>query len=298
MITHETDFCSGGTRCGAMLFLPDEQSKPPVVVMAHGFGAQQDFRLPAYAEKFVERGLAVMTFDYRNFGRSDGEPRNLVDPGRHVADWLAAIHFVRQLEQVDGSRIGLWGTSFSGGHVLTAAAKDGDVAAVVSQVPFVDGISTALCLPLLFNLIGIGHGLMDVIAALCGKVHYVPVVSGPGSFGLMNTPDAMGGFLALVPEDTDWENKAPARIALTLANYRPIKYARQVGCPVFMVCAEKDSLIPAKAVRKCAARIKSVQLEVLPVGHFEVYVGDLFERISAMQADFLTENLSSADTGR
>jgi dienelactone hydrolase len=295
MIFKEINFESNGTRCGGILFLPQGKAKPPAVVMAHGFGAQQDFRLPAYAEKFVERGLAVMTFDYRNFGRSDGEPRNLVDPKRHVEDWLAAIQFVRQLEQVDGARIGLWGTSFSGGHVLAAAAGDGNVAAVVSQVPFVDGMATALCLPPLFNLIGIGHGLMDFVASLFGKAHYVPIVSGPGRFGLMNTPDAMDGFLALVPEDTKWENKAPARIALTLANYRPVRYAPRVGCPVLMICAEKDSLIPAKAVLKCAARIKSVQLEVLPVGHFEVYVGDLFEKMSAMQAGFLSRILLCED---
>ena len=263
--------------------------------MAHGFGAQQDFHLPAYAERFVDRGLAVMTFDYRNFGRSDGEPRNLVAPKRHVEDWLSAIKFARQMEQVDGSCIGLWGTSFSGGHVLTAAARDGRVKAVVSQVPFVDGISTAMNLPLLFNLIGIGHGLVDFVASLFGKAHYVPVISEPGRFGLMNTPDAMDGFMALVPPDTTWENKAPARIALTLANYRPTRYAPRVGCPVLMVCAEKDTLIPAKAVRKCAARLKYVQLEVLPVGHFEVYVGKLFEKISTLQADFLSRTLLGAD---
>ncbi len=294
MIVRETDFKSSGVRCGARIFLPDETAKPPVAVMAHGFGAQQDFRLPAYAEKFVERGLAVMTFDYRNFGQSDGEPRNLVAPKRHVEDWLAAIEFARRLDQVDGNRIGLWGTSFSGGHVLAAAAGDGQVAAVVSQVPFVDGLSTALSLPPLFNLIGIGHGLMDFFASLVGKAHYVPVISEPDRFGLMNTPDARDGFMALVPQDTTWENKAPARIALTLASYRPVKFASRVNCPVLMICAEKDSLIPEKAVRKCAAGIKSVQLEVLPVGHFEVYVGDLFEKLSALQADFFSRTLLGA----
>jgi dienelactone hydrolase len=298
MIVNELNFESNGIRCGAVLFLPEGAATPPVVVMAHGFAAQQDFRLPAYAEKFVGRGLAVMTFDYRNFGKSAGAPRNLVNPKRHVEDWLAAIGFARGLKTVDGSRLGLWGTSFSGGHVLVAAAKDGRVAAVVSQVPFVDGIATALTLSPVSSLTGIGHGLADVAAALFGGVHYVPVVSDPGRFGLMNTPDAMDGFLALVPKDTTWENKAPARIALTLANYRPVSHAGRINCPVLMVCAEKDSLIPAGAVRKCAAKIKNARLEVLPVGHFEVYVGDLFEKVSALEADFLAEKLELAGQRR
>jgi dienelactone hydrolase len=291
MIVEELNFKSSGTRCGATLFLPDNAEKPPLVVMAHGFAAQQDFRLPAYAEKFVGRGMAIMTFDYRNFGKSDGQPRNLVNPGRHVADWLGAIAFARGLKAVDGSRMGLWGTSFSGGHVLVAAAKDGRVAAVVSQVPFVDGIATAMTLSPVSSLTGIGHGLADFVASLFGGVHYVPVISAPDRFGLMNTPDAMDGFLALVPKDTTWENKAPARIALTLANYRPVSYAGRITCPVLMVCAEKDALIPAAAVRKCAAKIKNARLEMLPVGHFEVYIGDLFEKVSAMEADFLAEKL-------
>ncbi|MEW6079878.1 MAG: alpha/beta fold hydrolase [Thermodesulfobacteriota bacterium] len=291
MILEELNFQSKGTRCGATLFLPEGEKKPPLVVMGHGFAAQQDFRLPAYAEKFVDRGLAVMTFDYRNFGKSDGAPRNLVNPGRHVEDWLAAIEFGRGLKQADGSRMALWGTSFSGGHVLVAAARDGRVSAVVSQVPFVDGIATAMSLSPVSSLTGLCHGLADAAISLFGKVHYVPVVTDPGRFGLMNTPDAMSGFLALVPKDTAWENKAPARIALTLAGYRPVSYASRIQCPVLMVCAEKDSLIPAAAVRKCAAKIRNARLEVLPVGHFEVYVGELFEKVSAMEADFLAEKL-------
>ncbi len=293
MKVEELDFNSHGTRCGARLFLPDDGPLPPLVVMAHGFAAQQDFRLPAYAEKFVGRGLAVMTFDYRNFGQSDGVPRNLVNPKRHVADWQAAVDFGRQLKTVDGSRIGLWGTSFSGGHVLVAAAKDGRIKAVVSQVPFVDGIATAMSLSPSSSLVGLGHGMVDFLFSLVGKVHYVPVISDPDHFGLMNTPDALPGFLAIVPEDTAWENKAPARIALTLAGYRPITYADRINCPVLMVCAENDSLIPVKAVRKCAARIPDCRLKVLPVGHFAVYVGDLFDTVSGLEADFLAEHLSA-----
>ncbi|MFZ5572757.1 MAG: alpha/beta hydrolase [Thermodesulfobacteriota bacterium] len=287
MNPYELYFLSRGTRCGARLFLPHDVAKPPVVVMAHGFAAWQEFRLPAFAEKFVRKGLGVMTFDYRNFGLSDGEPRNLVSPGRHVEDWRAAIACARGLEQVDGSRIGLWGTSFSGGHVLTVAAEDPGIAAVVSQIPFVDGLSVALNFGLLFNLTCLWHGVVDGIASMFGRTHFVPVVSDPDRFGLMNTPESKPGYLALVPENSGWENRVPARIALSLAAYRPVRYADRITCPVLMICAEKDTLIPQQAVRKCASRIRSVRLEVLPAGHFEPYVGELFERTATMEAEFL-----------
>ena len=113
----ESDFTSQGTRCGAWLFVPEEVSggaRSPIVVMAHGFGGQREMRLPAFAEHFASRGLAVLVFDYRCFGASDGSPRNFIDPRRHLADWRAAVEHARGLPEVDGSRLGLWGTSFSG----------------------------------------------------------------------------------------------------------------------------------------------------------------------------------------
>jgi dienelactone hydrolase len=288
----ELKFTSAGLQLSARLFLPEDTARPPVVVMAHGFAAEQTFRLPAFAEKFVERGLATLSFDYRNFGGSQGQPRNLVDPGRHLEDWRAAIAFARGLDQVDGSRLALWGSSFSGGHVLVTAARDPQIRAVVAQVPFVDGIATAKILSLRYTLTGLYHGALDLMASLTGGVHYVPVVADPSEFGLMNTPESKPGYLALVPPDSTWKNQAPGRIVFSLPAYRPIKHAAQIVCPTLIVLAENDSLIPAAAVRKCAARIKDVRLESLPVGHFDVYSGDNFERVAGMEAEFLTKHLT------
>src|ERR1700737_4146534 len=86
-------------------------------------------------------GLAALVFDYRHFGASEGEPRQLLDIKLQLADWTAAIAFARTLEGIDEERIALWGTSFSGGHDIELAAHDGRVAAVVAQVPFVDGFA-------------------------------------------------------------------------------------------------------------------------------------------------------------
>lgn len=95
----DSDFLSDGTSCVGWLYLPDHISQPPVVIMAHGIAAERTFGLPDFAERFVERGLGVFIFDYRNFGDSDGQPRNLVNPYRHVHYWEAATSHVQTLRE-------------------------------------------------------------------------------------------------------------------------------------------------------------------------------------------------------
>ena len=85
MRTIDRDFESRGTRCAGTLYLPDSAERPPVIVLAHGFGAERAWGLPAFAARFVEAGFASFLFDYRGFGDSDGEPRYHVDARRHLA---------------------------------------------------------------------------------------------------------------------------------------------------------------------------------------------------------------------
>lgn len=292
MIRREkVSFKSHGLTCNGWLYLPADDQKPPIVLMAHGFAAEQSFRLPAFAEKFAQAGMAVMTFDYRNFGESEGEPRNLVDPKRHIEDWISVIGFAETLPTVDGTRIALWGSSFSGGHVLVASAKHGAISAVVSQVPFVDGLAVARNFKPLFMSQAVANAVADAVLSLFGKVHYVKVISYPSEFALMNTPECMPGYLALVPPDSTWENKAPARIVLNLPFYRPISFARKITCPVLMICAEHDSLIPPDSVKKCASIIPRCELETLEAGHFDVYTGETFEKVSTIETNFLRNHL-------
>ncbi len=289
----DIDFYSRGIRCSAWLYLPDGNKKPPVVVMAHGITAQKDFGLQQYAEYFAGEGMAVFVFDYRNFGGSDGEPRNLVNPWRHVQDWTAAVSCVRNLDTVDGSRIALWGTSFSGGHVLVTAAKEKDIKAVVSQVPFVDGISTTVHLPVAFVIQGLIHGYRDVFSMVRGtSPHTVPAIADPGTFAIMNTPDVMQWYHEFVPKDSTWKNEVPARILLMISAYRPIMYARKITCPVLIMYARDDTLCPWKPIERTGSRIQKAEVIGFPVGHFAVYRGELFKQMVMKQAEFLFRHLS------
>ncbi|MEX0961003.1 MAG: alpha/beta fold hydrolase [Burkholderiales bacterium] len=288
-----TSFVSHGTRCGADLYLPDVKEAPPVVVMAHGFGAERRFRLPAYAERFAAAGLAVLLFDYRSFGDSDGQPRQLVDPWRHVQDWQAAIAHARALREIDGTRVGLFGSSYSGGHVLAIAAQDPAVRAVVSQVPYVDPFTTMWQLGPLFALRAIPHGLLDTAKALLGlPPHYVPIVSDRGELAMLPTPDAYEGVMRIRPADSNWQNKCCARIALKFSLYRPASVAGRVRCPALLMLAERDLLISPHAVARVAARMPRAELARFDCGHFDIYHDRIFEQAVSRQTAFFLAHLT------
>lgn len=288
-------FESAGETCRGDLYRPAADD-PPVVVMAHGFGAERSFRLPAFAERFVDRGLAVLSFDYRGFGDSDGDHQR-IDPAWHLEDWLAAVDAARDLPGVDGDRLGCWGTSFSGGHVVETAARR-DVDAVVSQVPFVDGIATVLHLArnsgtgLAYPFVASGHGIRDVARGLLRRSpHTVPIVGQPDEFAMLNTPDAAEGYRSIIPEDSGWRNACPARVSLQVPLYRPISSADAVDCPVFVAIAAEDNVVPPSAAERLARRLDHVEVLRLDCGHFDPYDGAVFERVADREAAFLERHL-------
>ena len=115
----------------------------PTIIMAHGFSAVKEMYLDRFAEAFSSAGLAAVVFDNRNFGASDGEPRQEIDPWRQVRDYRDAITFAETLPETDAERIGIWGSSYSGGHVIVVGAIDRRVKCVVAQVPLVSGHANA-----------------------------------------------------------------------------------------------------------------------------------------------------------
>ncbi len=287
-----SDFTSKNIRCSGELYLPQEIKKPPLVIMAHGFGAERAFGLPAYAETFAANGLAVYLFDYRCFGESGGEPRNYVDQGRHLHDWKSAIEHVRAMTDINTNKIALWGSSFSGGHVIVTAAKDHDISAIVAQVPFVDAISTTFKLGFKFLMQATPHAIRDLSRILTFRSpHYVKLISQPEEFAIMNTPESYPGYSSIIPEDSTWENKCPARILLRFALYRPIAAAHKIQCPALIMLGEKDSLIDAKTVEKTAEKIPKGELVKYPFGHFDIYTGNAFKEAVKRQTEFLLTHL-------
>ena len=142
----ELYFQSGDARCHGWLYMPDgtsSEARPPIIVMAHGLGAVKALRLSAFAERFQAKGYACLVFDYRHFGESEGEPRELLSLDRQREDWRSAVAFARSLSEVDARRVVVWGTSFGGGHAIVTAADDADIVAAIAQCPFTDGLASA-----------------------------------------------------------------------------------------------------------------------------------------------------------
>jgi len=137
-------FKSKGLNCSGLFYLPDNYSatddvKLPAIAMAHGMGTTKEVGLPQFAERFADAGFAVLIFDFRNLGESEGTPRGQIFAEDQQEDYRNAITWLQLQSQIDPERIGVWGFSFSGGHVLQVAAFDRRIKCVVAQVPAVSG---------------------------------------------------------------------------------------------------------------------------------------------------------------
>lgn len=288
----DVEFSSQGTRCAAWLYLPLASEPRPVIVMAHGLGAVREMRLDAFADRFCAAGYACLVFDYRHFGASAGEPRQLLDIQRQLEDWAAAIRFARAEPRVDGHRVVLWGTSFSGGHVLSAAAADGGVAAVIAQCPFTDGLASSLATDPVTSAKVMALAAADATGARFGLApRMVDVVGKPGSAALMTAPDAEPGYLRLVPPHSTARNQVPARFALGIMRYNPGRRARDIAQPILFCICNRDSVAPAKASLRHARSAPRAEIKRYDVGHFDIYVDGAFERAVADQLDFLRRHV-------
>lgn len=272
-------------------YLPNTAAEPvPCVVMAHGFSATRDDGLPPYAEAFQLAGFAVILFDYRHFGASTGQPRQLLDINRQQQDYRAVIDWARRSDGIDPDRIVLWGSSFSGGHVLAVAATDPRIAAVISQAPFTDSIAVMRQLPLRNVLRGSAAAMADRVGAMLGRApRNIPAVGPPGTFAIMTEADAQQGFEAIVNPNTLWRNEVAARIMLDVAGYRPVRYASRLTMPVLFCVCDADTTTPPGPSVQAARTAPRGELRRYPYGHFAIYNDP---QVKADQVEFLRRVLA------
>lgn len=286
----DVSFSSGDVQCSAWLYLPEGARPAPVMVMAHGLGATRVMRLDAFAERFCAAGYACLVFDYRHFGDSEGEPRQLLDVQKQLQDWKAAVAFARSRRDVDGQRLVLWGTSFSGGHVLSTAADDGAVTAVIAQCPFTDGLASGLALNPVSSLKVTALALRDQIGAWLGAAPVMVATAGEsGEAALMTAADAKPGYLKLLPPGAaaSFSNQVAARFGLQIIRYFPGRKTAQIACPVLFCVCDTDTVAPAAATLRHAKRAPKGEILRYAEGHFDIYVGAAFERVVSDQLDFL-----------
>jgi dipeptidyl aminopeptidase/acylaminoacyl peptidase len=276
----DVSFKSEGLYCKGWLYTPDQsqskEKRSPAIVMAHGFGAVKEMYLSNFAEKFATAGFVVLVFDYRFIGESEGEPRQHVIPIEQQKDYRNAITWISQHPNVDKERIGIWGSSYSGGHVLHLAAVDRRVKAVVSQAPLVNGYKNAQRLmrpDVMKNFI---HTLNNYRESRYkgGEVQYLPIVAPEGEASALPTPDSFEWFTTggetVAP---NWRNEVTLETMEAFLEYSPASFIELISpTPLLMIMAEEDVLTPTDmAIEAFQNALEPKKLILIAGGHFGAY---------------------------
>ena len=298
-------FPSGSDRCHAWLYLPEgatAATPAPVLVMGHGLGAIKQMRLAAFAERFRADGYACLVFDYRHFGQSTGEPRELLSIPRQREDWRSAVAFARTLSEVDPNAVVVWGTSFGGGHAIVTAADDPSIAAAIVQCPFTDGLASLSKIPPRAAARLTGAAVRDLLAAATGREPVrVEVAGRPGEVALMSADDVYEGVHRLLDasglDEAEYRSLVPARIGLAVPLARPGRRAKHLTSPALFCVCERDTVAPAPATLRHAAKAARGEVRRYDAGHFDIYVGEDFNRVVADQITFLRLHVPSPLTG-
>ncbi len=293
----DVEFDAEGVTLRGWLYQPDgADGDVPIVVMAHGYSAVKEMYLDHFAERFAAAGLAALVYDNRNFGASDGEPRQEIDPVAQVRDYRHAITFARQLPGVDPQRVGIWGSSYSGAHVLVVGAIDRRVRAVVSQVPMISGWRNVLRLVRADMIAGF-RAMFDADreGRAAGKEpQMVAVVTDdPLGAAALPTPDSFQWFTETgATRAPSWRNEVTLRSVEMLTEYEPGVYIDRVSpTPLLMVIGAGDHLTVAdEALAAYNRALEPKRLVLLPGGHFDAYVAD-FDIAAGAATDWFVEHL-------
>jgi uncharacterized protein len=271
----------------------------PLVVMAHGYSAVKEMYLDAYAEHFAAGGLGVLVYDNRNLGASDGTPRGEIDPWQQIRDYRTAITWASLQPWTDPGRIGVWGSSYSGGHVLVVGALDRRVRCVVSQVPLVSGLANGRRLIRSDAIAGL-RGMFDADRAdrYAGKdPAMIQVVweQDPTEPCALPTEDSHDFFLgAAADRAPSWRNEVTLRSVEMFLEYEPGAYIADLApTPLLMVVAAQDHLTVVDLALGYYERARQPkELLVLPGGHFDAYVQPAFDVNAPAQLAFLRRHLT------
>jgi uncharacterized protein len=288
-----------GMSLHAWLFTPDAQTAGPrpAISMAHGYAGLKDQGLEPFARVFADAGFVVLAHDHRNFGASEGEPRGDIDPWRQIADWRRAISFLEALPDVDPSMIGIWGTSYAGGHAIVLGATDRRIGAVVAQVPTISGFQQGLrrvapeAIPTLEQAFA-----DDDRAQLQGRPPRTQrvVSDDPKVPAAYRSKDAIE-FYVRARASGVWENSVTLQSSRAARMYEPGVWAPRVSpTPLLMIVALSDTItLTDLALAAYEQALEPKKLVTVPGGHFDPYEAE-FERSSRAAVEWFEAHLGAA----
>ena len=295
-------FTSGNASCSGWFFLPSDRTlgqRLPAVAMAHGMGAVKEMYLEQFARRFTEAGVAALLFDYRGFGASEGAPRHKIVPHDQMEDYRSALTWLSLRDEVDPERLGIWGTSFSGGHVLHVGAYDPRVKAVVSQVGAMDLYANARQVTspeqfAAFQQLAVGERVRR--AGECGEV-YIANALPPGQGPAMQVDQETYDWLIRAQSTVapSWVNEVAVSSFEAILEHVPAKSIERVSPrPLLMILATEDKWTPPHLIREAYARaLEPKRLLEIPGGHYAVYEGEGADLAGAAAAAWFVEHLAA-----
>lgn len=282
----EVGFFSVNATCAAWLYRPaNVDGDVPCVVMAHGFSLTRHDSLAPFATAMVNAGAAVLVYDHRFIGDSNGQPRQRVRLSELLDDRRSAISFARSLSGIDPDRIVLWGYSMSAGSAVQAAAEDRRIAAAILVCPLLDGRWAALR--------GLRRDPMNAAwlwkQAIKDTFGYavIPATADPGQRGMLTNLGEAEGLRAMVGTGSPWRNEVRAGPTSRYPAYRPVTQARKVSCPVLIQSGMRDITVSPPAIDRFARLAPRAVVKRYDVDHFGAFREDQCARVAEDQRDWL-----------
>jgi fermentation-respiration switch protein FrsA (DUF1100 family) len=285
----------GGVTLRGWLFVPDGPPPHPAITMAHGFAGVKEHGLERFAAAFAAAGFVVLVHDHRGFGASGGAPRFDVDPWVQIADWRRAISFLESQPVVDENRIGLWGTSYAGGHAIVLGATDRRLRAVVAQVPTISGYQQSLR--------RVAPDLVPALEAAFAdderrQFHGAPpatqavVSADPSVPAAYRSPQALAFYTQPVPEGV-WENTMTLRSTRAARMYEPGTWVARVSpTPLLMIVGLHDTItVTDLALGAYEQALAPKKLVTIDGDHFDPYL-TRFDESSGAAIAWFTEHLT------
>ena len=289
----------GGVALRGWLFEPETPAPRPAITMAHGFAGVKEHGLQRFAQVFAHAGFTVLIHDHRGFGGSDGSPRLDIDPWTQIADWRRAISYLESLPTVDADRIGVWGSSYAGGHAIVLGATDRRLKAVVAQVPTISGFQQSLRRVPPDQVPALEAAFVDderrqyrgEPPATQAVVSSDPTV--PASY---HAPDAVAFYNQPVPEGA-WQNLVTLRSSRAARNYEPGSWISRVSpTPLLMIVGLHDTITVTDLELDAYERaLQPKKLVTIAGGHFDPYLQQ-FDTASGAACTWFIEHLATSES--
>ncbi|HEX7447914.1 MAG TPA: alpha/beta hydrolase, partial [Pirellulales bacterium] len=295
----DVQFDSEGLTCSGWYYVPGDYrpgERRAAVVMAHGWGGVKEMSLPNFAQAFAAAGLVVLAFDYRFLGASQGQPRQQVIPRQQRLDYRNAITWVSSQPEVDAERIGIWGTSYSGGHVLAVAAEDRRVKVVVAHVPAIDHRDTVLrwLRDGLVKQVLQGAGLIARQLLQPHRAVTAPIINTPGRFATLPGDEAYRWSTRAAASASSWRNEVTVRSMLAATRINLRRYVPRIApTPLLMMIGNRDTYcfsdVQRQAFESAGEPKKLLQADG---GHFDFYDEPGLSHVLPEETEWFCRHLS------